>query len=173
MAASFQDYFRHSHAKGSITATHREQSIFAVIFVHEVAHTYSYWLRYPRRLAWGRWEKKAELGCSWEYNVIGRAVQSLRHANGASYAVHDVRIVHYEIKKQRDRAASSLVGNRIAEYYKVERKEPWPVLDPSGHRFPGVELYLDQTCDHYIAVLNAIPMAWIISCILVPRESME
>lgn len=160
LAAGFQDYFRYSHAKASITADCREQLTFAITLVHEVAHTYSYWLGLPKGVAWSMMEKKAELGNSWEYNVIGRAIQTLRHANAASHVLFDVKIEQYETKDRRDRVASSLVSNRIAEYTKVEMKkgDEWPVLTPSENQFISSEFYLDQTCDHYIAVLNAIPM---------------
>jgi hypothetical protein len=164
--SSFQDYFRYSYENGSITAAYRQQFTLTVTLLHEVAHAYSYWLGWPKGMTWSIWEKKAELGNSWEYNVTGRVVQSLRHANAASYVLVDVRIEQFGTQEQRDRVASSLVRNRIAEYTKVKRKETdrrWPVLTPSGSQYWGSELYLDQTCDQYIAVLNAIPISWIMA----------
>jgi hypothetical protein len=113
--SSFQDYFRYSYANGSITAAYRQQSTFAVTLVHEVAHAYGYWLGGPKGLTWSIWEKKAELGNSWEYNVIGRVVQNLRLANAASYVLVDMRTEQFGTQEQRDRAASSLVGHRIAK----------------------------------------------------------
>lgn len=69
----FEDLFLHA-TEASFQENIRALLMFANTLVHEVAHAYKFWLGCMEEPRWNHKEKKAELGFSWERNVVGRII---------------------------------------------------------------------------------------------------
>jgi len=166
MNTCFQDFFRHGYATSSVTARYRVLFVFAVTLVHEVAHAYHFWLTgLGKEPLWDQWEKKAELGWSWERNVVGLVVEPLEDARTGNYRIlFATQLEECRDLEHRDRVVARLIGPRTISPTKLNKDSKyrkWPLLQPDTFR--GSELFLDKACDWYIAAIHAIPMAWIVS----------
>ncbi|KAH6414172.1 hypothetical protein HBI08_126620 [Parastagonospora nodorum] len=141
----FMDYFRSRVTSCNPAETYRVHFLFAITLVHEITHA------------------NAELGFSWEREVIGRVVQPMLGYQGIdgirTLILSELR--EYTNSKDRMDAVIELQDatklSKTLTRYGAKRK--WPVLKTSDLR--GSELFLENSSQKYLGGIKCINMAWV------------
>jgi hypothetical protein len=168
MNASFQDYLMYDYPKSStFDEFYRLSFAFAVTLCHEVAHAYHFWLHpgMAHEPLWNQEERKTELGYSWERFVLGRVICPLRYKQDVNNGVRmlfSTKLMPYgttQEKYEALRRGLDIENLRMTTKDAHGVRRTWPILDPGSFR--GSELFLNETCDTFVAGIQCIPMWWI------------
>jgi hypothetical protein len=171
ISAKFQDFFLNGHRSATQDEAYRATFLFATTLVHEFVHAYEFWLsNLDDEPLWSKDEKEAELGWSWEANVMGYGLQTLngrRHPSGSVFPyMYQMKIMAYNSSDERVHAYSQLGGSNRndAPFTKADargRIAAPPVLDASEIRYS--EHFLDNgtTTRRFVAAMQVIPMKWV------------
>ncbi|KAF2872356.1 hypothetical protein BDV95DRAFT_569569 [Massariosphaeria phaeospora] len=171
----FQRFFLYQLPNASKEEAYRTMFLFAETLVHEVAHAYWLWIaQYTHRMKcldeplWDSKEKDAELGFSWEANVLGRVINPVWPGVGSFAKVVmlcAVRSAEYAHDRDRQRALKDVCLHQKG--LKLVRIYDW---FPHGTRVHPVEFRGDawycgdgSPADvNHVSVIEAIPLKWIV-----------
>jgi hypothetical protein len=171
MNLDFQDFFLRVTSTSSRTEWYRASFIFAATLTHEIAHAYNFWLvgehdgGEPR---WCRKERNAELGWSWEANIIGFCLQNEQTNSSEKFGMLiSQKVEAWSTMTERTELYKRLVGSNRSDshFTKVDvsgRACHPPLL--KADTLMGSSLLIDDPHDgsiNFIAALQTIPIQWI------------
>ncbi|KAH4067339.1 hypothetical protein HBI56_122330 [Parastagonospora nodorum] len=169
----FMDYFRSKISSCTPTETYRVHFLFAITLVHEITHAYWFWFneKTPEPV-WHEGERNAELGLSWEREVIGRVVQPMLGYQGIDGIRTLILSELREYTNSKDRMDAVIELQDATKLSKTltrhDAKRNWPLLKPSDLR--GSELFLENSSQKYLVGIKCINMAWILRSLNVTSE---
>ncbi|CAI6337975.1 unnamed protein product [Periconia digitata] len=169
---NFRRFFNDNYASATPSTQYRTMFTFAQTLVHEVAHAYAAWLGHKGTILYSINDTRAELGYSWEKEVLGEEIwaSSVNEIGKGCSVLISTRSILYRRVQDRDRMLRAMVGGKDVRWKSLRLSgEAHPCEDPimtfiyrSGpYEFHGPEDQGDglQT----IHCLYAIPMKWIMA----------
>ncbi|KAL6703001.1 hypothetical protein ACN47E_010277 [Coniothyrium glycines] len=141
--------------------------MFASTLVHEIAHAYNFWLGHEDEPLWDIREQQAELGFSWETNVLGRVMNPLTSsARGPSSfrALCAVTIRSFCTPGEHVDYLQELKSSHRTAFTTLDRhgrSREYPLLHTGDVR--GGRLLSSNDTTRNIAVIQHIPCQWLVN----------
>ena len=144
--------------------------MFASVIGHEVEHSYYMFLhgaQVPPEPIWDISEKSAELGFSWEWNVLGCIPMPLGNktgdAEGRFPQMAAVKLEEYQSEVDRKRTICAVKARTNAEITKRDAqgiRRIWSALDIS--HFRGSSWSLNDTATGFVASVYSLRPRWLV-----------
>ncbi|KAI1517168.1 hypothetical protein KJE20_08769 [Pyrenophora tritici-repentis] len=142
--------------------------MFATVVVHEVAHGYYMFVRGPcEEPLWDINEPHAELGFSWETNILGHIPMpdgKDTSIDGQFHEIYAIQLRDYPTDAEYGRIIHHLKSGSKAEFTTRDAKgnyRVWPLL--SGGEFRGARWALSNDAQLFVASIHVIPTHWIVA----------
>jgi hypothetical protein len=168
----YQDFFRIDIRSATQDEVYRVLFSLATTLVHEFTHAYNLWLSPERdEPRWNKNEKAAELGWSWEHNVIGYGLHNFKIPGARGLRtpfLYQCRVMAYSSPGERQGAFQQLAGsNRNDSLFTMANASgriiPPPVLDASTIRRSALLLENASRVHSFVAAAQVVPMTWVVN----------
>jgi hypothetical protein len=167
--AQFCDFFSSESCNTYSSAQAlRIHYMFATILVHEAAHAFYMFIGKASdgEPHWDKHEPKAELGYSWETNILGRVCNPLINMMLNSSPLMCVKTYTYDAwdQEQRDRIIKILLcedaySRMIPVPLELHTSKGLPPLEWRGNQFSCGDLRAQNK--NYLCVVYGVPMQWV------------
>jgi hypothetical protein len=143
----------------------RMQFLFATTLVHEVTHAYSMWLGIDRDEPLFREEdKEAELGFSWETEVLGYICNPHLHSITGCDMLLSMKAVSYTDDRSQPAIVRRLIGNHPLHFNRMNPGHFRDLFQLQGYR--GGNFYSGERFDSHrkwVIAIYALNLQWIAS----------
>ncbi|KAF2441758.1 hypothetical protein P171DRAFT_78507 [Karstenula rhodostoma CBS 690.94] len=159
----FFQYFSQNLQDANADVWIRTQFLFAATLVHEVCHAYSMWLEIDREEPLFRKEdKKAELGFSWETEVLGYICNPLFHDITGCEMLLSMKAISYQDDRSQPAIVRKLIGNHPSHFLRMNPAHFQDLFKLQGYR--GGSFYAGERFNSrrkWVIAIYALSLQWI------------
>jgi hypothetical protein len=172
ISRDYQDFFRRDIRNATQDEVYRVLFSLTTTLVHEFAHAYEFYLSPERdEPRWNKNEKVAELGWSWEHNVIGYGLHTFKNptARGLRNSfLYQCRVLAFNSLRERQSAFRQLTGSNrndvpFTSANASGRVIAPPALDPSTIRRSTFFLENASSVRCFVAAAQVVPIRWVVN----------
>jgi hypothetical protein len=172
ISRDYQDFFRREIRDATQDEVYRVLFSLATTLVYEFTHAYEFYVSSERdEPRWSKNEKVAELGWSWEHNVIGYGLHTFKNraARGLrNFFLYQCRLLAYNTPMERQSAFQQLAGSHRNDLSCTSANASGrivapPALDPSTIHRSTFFLENVSSVHNFVAAAQVFPMKWVVS----------